>query len=75
MEGDVINGTVMAGQIAGLINKEQTCKEDVYKRQGVPCVYFVRGKGDRQKNDCQRLCSYAVVRKKRRRALSGMPQL
>ena len=27
MEGDVINGTVMAGQIAGLINKEQTCKE------------------------------------------------
>ena len=27
MEGDVTNGTVMAGQIAGLINKEQTCKE------------------------------------------------
>lgn len=26
-EGDVINGTVMAGQIAGLIDKEQTCKE------------------------------------------------
>lgn len=25
MEGDVINGTVMAGQIAGLIKKEQTC--------------------------------------------------
>lgn len=27
MEGDVINGTVMAGQIAGLISKEQSCKE------------------------------------------------
>lgn len=27
MEGDVKNGTVMAGQIAGLVKKEQTCKE------------------------------------------------
>ena len=27
MEGDVVNGTVMAWQIAGLISKEQTCKE------------------------------------------------
>lgn len=27
MEGDVTGGTVMAGQIAGLINKKQTCKE------------------------------------------------
>lgn len=27
MEGDVVNGTVMAGQIAGLISKEQSCKE------------------------------------------------
>lgn len=26
-EGDVVNGTVMAGQIAGLVSKEQTCKE------------------------------------------------
>lgn len=26
-EGDVTNGTVMAGQIAGMITKEQTCKE------------------------------------------------
>ena len=26
-EGDVTNGTVMAGQIAGMIKKEQTCKE------------------------------------------------
>ena len=28
-EGDVAKGTVMAGQIAGLISKEQTCKEMV----------------------------------------------
>ncbi len=27
VEGDVTNGTVMAGQIAGLVSKEQTCKE------------------------------------------------
>lgn len=27
MEGDVVNGTVMAGQIAGLIKKEQSCQE------------------------------------------------
>ncbi|NBH35118.1 enoyl-[acyl-carrier-protein] reductase FabK [Clostridiaceae bacterium] len=26
-EGDVVNGTIMAGQIAGMVNKEQTCKE------------------------------------------------
>jgi len=26
-EGDVKNGTLMAGQIAGMVNKEQTCKE------------------------------------------------
>ena len=28
-EGDVTNGTVMAGQIAGMVSKEQTCKEMV----------------------------------------------
>lgn len=27
MEGDVINGTVMAGQIAGMVTKKQSCKE------------------------------------------------
>ncbi|MBQ8592171.1 MAG: enoyl-[Lachnospiraceae bacterium] len=27
VEGDVVDGTVMAGQIAGLVKKEQTCKE------------------------------------------------
>ena len=26
-EGDITNGTVMAGQIAGMISKTQTCKE------------------------------------------------
>lgn len=26
-DGDVVNGTVMAGQIAGLIKKEESCKE------------------------------------------------
>ena len=27
VEGDVVNGTVMAGQIAGLVKKEQSCRE------------------------------------------------
>lgn len=27
VDGDVTNGTVMAGQIAGMVNREQTCKE------------------------------------------------
>lgn len=27
VEGDVVNGTLMAGQIAGLVKEEQTCKE------------------------------------------------
>lgn len=27
VEGDVVNGTIMAGQIAGMIRKEQSCKE------------------------------------------------
>lgn len=27
VEGDVVNGTVMAGQIAGLVKREQPCKE------------------------------------------------
>lgn len=26
-DGDVVNGSVMAGQISGLVNKEETCKE------------------------------------------------
>lgn len=34
VDGDVVNGSVMAGQIAGLIRKEETCQEileDIYK--------------------------------------------
>jgi enoyl-[acyl-carrier protein] reductase II len=27
IEGDIVNGSLMAGEIAGLINKEQTCEE------------------------------------------------
>lgn len=27
MDGDVVNGTIMAGQIAGMIQKEQSCEE------------------------------------------------
>ena len=27
VEGDTVNGTLMAGQIAGMVSKEQTCKE------------------------------------------------
>lgn len=31
MDGDVVNGTVMAGQIAGMITKEQTCEEMIHE--------------------------------------------
>lgn len=27
MEGDVVNGTLMAGQCAGMVTKEQTCRQ------------------------------------------------
>ena len=29
VDGDTVNGTLMAGQIAGMIHKEQTCSEIV----------------------------------------------
>ena len=34
IEGDVVNGTLMAGQIAGLIKEEQTCNEIVQDIMG-----------------------------------------
>ena len=34
IDGDVKHGTVMAGQIAGMINKEQTCKEIIDEVMG-----------------------------------------
>lgn len=34
MEGDMVNGSVMAGQIAGLVSKEQSCKEIVEEMVG-----------------------------------------
>ena len=34
MEGDIDNGTVMAGQIAGMVQKEQSCKEIVDEMMG-----------------------------------------
>lgn len=34
MEGDIENGTVMAGQIAGLIKAEQSCKEIIEEMMG-----------------------------------------
>lgn len=34
IDGDVVNGTVMAGQIAGLIKKKQSCKEIIEEMMG-----------------------------------------
>lgn len=31
MEGDVVHGSLMAGQIAGLIHKEESCKEIIFE--------------------------------------------
>ena len=35
IDGDVKNGTVMAGQISGLIKKEQSCKEIIDEIMGM----------------------------------------
>lgn len=34
IDGDVVNGTVMAGQIAGLVKKEQSCEEIIKEIMG-----------------------------------------
>ncbi len=34
VEGDVVNGTLMAGQIAGLVRAEQTCREMILEIMG-----------------------------------------
>lgn len=34
VEGDTVNGTLMAGQIAGLVSKEQTCAEMIQEIMG-----------------------------------------
>ena len=34
IDGDTVNGTLMAGQIAGLVKKEQTCKEMIEEIMG-----------------------------------------
>ena len=34
MDGDILNGTVMAGQIAGLVSKSQSCKEILQEIMG-----------------------------------------
>lgn len=40
VEGDAVNGTLMAGQIAGLVSREQTCKEMIQEimEQAEKCV-------------------------------------
>lgn len=42
MEGDVTNGTVMAGQIAGLVKKEQTCREIIQEIMSEACELLSR---------------------------------
>lgn len=42
MEGDVVNGTVMAGQIAGLVKKEQTCREIIQEMMSEACELLSR---------------------------------
>lgn len=45
VEGDVINGTVMAGQIAGLISREQTCKEIIEEMMEQAYELLKKGNG------------------------------
>ena len=39
-DGDTVNGTLMAGQIAGLIRREQTCREIIEEtvQQAQECI-------------------------------------
>ena len=39
-DGDTVNGTLMAGQIAGVIRREQTCREiiDETVQQTQECI-------------------------------------
>lgn len=40
IDGDVVNGTLMAGQIAGLVNKRQSCKEIIEEIMNEAQVLF-----------------------------------
>lgn len=43
MEGDVINGTVMAGQSAGLVKEEQTCRQIIDEVMGQAEILLRKG--------------------------------
>lgn len=47
VEGDVVNGTLMAGQIAGLVHEEQTCREMILEimAQAKALLGTERGRG------------------------------
>ncbi len=44
LEGDAVNGTLMAGQIAGLVSREQTCREIIEEVMG-QAADLLRGRG------------------------------
>ena len=44
LEGDAVNGTLMAGQIAGLVSREHTCREIVEEVMG-QAADLLRGRG------------------------------
>ena len=46
MDGDTVSGTLMAGQIAGLVKKEQSCREIIEE--------IMREAGDVLKKECGR---------------------
>lgn len=46
VEGDVVNGTVMAGQIAGMVNREQSCREMIEEIMA-EAEALLRGASDR----------------------------
>ncbi len=44
LEGDAVNGTLMAGQIAGLVSREQTCREIIEEVMG-QAADLLQGRG------------------------------
>ena len=43
MEGDVVNGSLMAGQSAGMVKKEQSCREIIEEIMQEADALFSRG--------------------------------
>ena len=49
MDGDTVTGTLMAGQIAGLVKKEQSCKEIIEEIMQEAGILFAKAGNETEK--------------------------